>query len=193
MIDKRVIAVGFAVGVFTGLAIIGSFKPSAPANQTPDIDLNSARYASAFPSQSTTGDPQSATAMPNLSSQRPDAQTVESAAGAVPDTDQQLAFGQSGYVERSANQRVVESELWGIGRSSQRPVATPEPSRPMLGDDNAYFPQSPPSGAIDVNSGRYLAPAGSGYVDPRNGTYYIPSGPDGVIDSRTGEYAPVSH
>jgi hypothetical protein len=49
-------------------------------------------------------------------------------------------------------------------------------------------------GAINIGSGQYMAPAGSGgYVDPRNGTFYAPSGPDGVVNTRTGEYSPVSH
>jgi hypothetical protein len=50
------------------------------------------------------------------------------------------------------------------------------------------------SGAINIRSGQYMAPAGpGGYVDPRNGTFYAPSGPDGVVNTRTGEYSPVSH
>jgi hypothetical protein len=70
----------------------------------------------------------------------------------------------------------------------------PRPSS-LVGDLSAQSTTSSSNtGAINVRSGQYMAPAGpGGYVDPRNGTVYAPSGPDGVVNTRTGEYSPVSH
>ena len=45
-------------------------------------------------------------------------------------------------------------------------------------------------GAIDPATGEYYSPAGTGYVSSRNGTYYAPAGPNGVIDTRTGQFIP---
>jgi hypothetical protein len=49
------------------------------------------------------------------------------------------------------------------------------------------------TGAINVRTGRYYAPAGpSGYVNTQDGTYYSRSGPNGVVNTRTGEYLPTT-
>jgi len=48
------------------------------------------------------------------------------------------------------------------------------------------------AGAIDVRTGQYYAPAGTGYVNTQNGTYYTPSGPNGVVDTRTGAFIPTA-
>jgi hypothetical protein len=51
---------------------------------------------------------------------------------------------------------------------------------------------TPPSpGAINPRTGEFYAPAGSGYVGTRDGTYYAPAGPNGVINTRTGEFVPL--
>ncbi|MRS01867.1 hypothetical protein EG832_01330 [bacterium] len=47
------------------------------------------------------------------------------------------------------------------------------------------------TGAINPHTGEFLAPAGNGYVGTRDGTYYAPSGTGGVINTRTGGFAPV--
>jgi len=48
------------------------------------------------------------------------------------------------------------------------------------------------AGAINVTTGEYLAPAGSGYVGTRDGTYYAPAGSHGIIDTRTGTFIPTN-
>lgn len=70
-----------------------------------------------------------------------------------------------------------------------------EPSRSSLYARSTYDSEPAPNvGAINVETERYMAPAGPGaYVDPHNGTYYAPSGQNGVVNTRTGEYSPVSH
>ena len=47
------------------------------------------------------------------------------------------------------------------------------------------------AGTIEVRTGQYYAPAGTGYVNPQNGTFYAPSGSNGVVDTRTGAFIPV--
>jgi len=46
-------------------------------------------------------------------------------------------------------------------------------------------------GAINPHTGEFYAPAGSGYVGTRDGTYYAPAGPNGVINTRSGDFIPV--
>ncbi len=47
------------------------------------------------------------------------------------------------------------------------------------------------NGAINPATGEYFPRAGQGYVSSRNGTYYAPAGPNGVTNTRTGEFVPV--
>lgn len=47
------------------------------------------------------------------------------------------------------------------------------------------------TGAINTSTGEFLAPAGSGYVGTKDGTYYAPAGPNGIINTRTGQFSPV--
>ena len=47
------------------------------------------------------------------------------------------------------------------------------------------------NGAINTVTGEFLAPAGNGYVGTRDGTFYTPAGPNGVIDTRTGQFSPM--
>lgn len=47
-------------------------------------------------------------------------------------------------------------------------------------------------GAVNPSTGEFYAPAGQGYVSTRNGTYYTPAGPNGVIDTRTGQFIPTN-
>ncbi|MDD2581900.1 MAG: hypothetical protein PHR66_07900 [Desulfuromonadaceae bacterium] len=48
------------------------------------------------------------------------------------------------------------------------------------------------TGAINPYTGEFYAPAGDGYVSTRNGTYYAPAGPNGVVNTRTGEFSPLT-
>lgn len=56
---------------------------------------------------------------------------------------------------------------------------------------SSTFSSSNSRGLIDSNSGQYMAPAAGGYIDPRNGTFYAQSGPNGVVNTRTGEFIPT--
>jgi len=47
------------------------------------------------------------------------------------------------------------------------------------------------AGAINTRTGEFLAPAGEGYVGTRDGRFYTPAGPNGVIDTRTGQFIPM--
>lgn len=47
-------------------------------------------------------------------------------------------------------------------------------------------------GAINPFTGEFLAPAGDGYVGTRDGTYYTPAGSHGIINTRTGEFSPLT-
>jgi hypothetical protein len=47
-------------------------------------------------------------------------------------------------------------------------------------------------GAINPFTGEFLAPAGDGYVGTRDGTFYAPAGPNGIINTRTGEFSPLT-
>lgn len=55
----------------------------------------------------------------------------------------------------------------------------------------AAVPSPSRHGLIDVRSGQYMPPAAGGYTDPRNGTFYAQSGPNGVVNTRTGEFIPT--
>jgi hypothetical protein len=57
-------------------------------------------------------------------------------------------------------------------------------------DDSALPPQN--TGAIDPSTGYYYSPSGSGYVSTRDGTYYVPAGPNGVINTRSGQFIPTN-
>jgi hypothetical protein len=72
---------------------------------------------------------------------------------------------------------------------SRAPSAIP-PAEAAASNSPIYsFPNS--RGLIDTGSGQYMAPAAGGYTDPRNGTFYAQSGPNGVVDTRTGEFIPT--
>lgn len=47
-------------------------------------------------------------------------------------------------------------------------------------------------GAINPFTGEFLSPAGDGYVGTRDGTYYTPAGPNGIINTRTGDFSPLT-
>jgi len=47
------------------------------------------------------------------------------------------------------------------------------------------------TGAVNPVTGEYYAPSGRGYVGTRDGTYYAPAGPNGMIDTRSGQFIPV--
>ena len=55
-------------------------------------------------------------------------------------------------------------------------------------------PTSRPRASLGVTTsyGEVFMPSGTGFVGTRDGTYYAPSGPNGVIDTRTGQYIPVN-
>lgn len=48
------------------------------------------------------------------------------------------------------------------------------------------------SGAINPATGEFYAPAGTGYVSTRDGIYFAPAGPNGVVNTRTGEFVPAN-
>jgi len=71
------------------------------------------------------------------------------------------------------------------------PASSVEERRPV-GSRSPYGRVPPPNiGAINPVTGEFYAPAGSGYVNTRDGRYYAPAGPNGVIDTRTGQFIPV--
>lgn len=76
--------------------------------------------------------------------------------------------------------------------SGERLPPTQEPSHAQSGLRSA-IPATPPinPGAVNVHTGEFLAPSGSGYVGTRDGTYYSPAGPNGVVNTRTGEFVPM--
>ncbi len=49
----------------------------------------------------------------------------------------------------------------------------------------------PKQGVVNPVTGEFYAPAGNGYVGTRDGTYYAPAGPNNVINTRTGQVAPL--
>jgi len=49
-----------------------------------------------------------------------------------------------------------------------------------------------PSGAYNPWTGESLMKAGPGYVGTQDGTYYAPAGPKGVVNTKTGEFIPVT-
>jgi hypothetical protein len=59
--------------------------------------------------------------------------------------------------------------------------------------DDGWIEQPPRQniGAFDAN-GTFYAPAGEGYINTRDGTLYVPAGPNGVINTRTGEFIPTN-
>lgn len=63
-------------------------------------------------------------------------------------------------------------------------------SSQLAGSEGSPSPR-PPSGLIEHGSGQYMPPAAGGYVDPRNGTFYSHAGPNGVVNTRTGEFRPT--
>ena len=74
-----------------------------------------------------------------------------------------------------------ESRMSGAGLPS---VEAPSSSIRAL-------PSSSSQKLMDVSSGQYMSPAAGGYTDPRNGTFYAQSGPNGVVNTRTGEFLPT--
>lgn len=46
-------------------------------------------------------------------------------------------------------------------------------------------------GITNTVSGEFLAPVGGGFVGTRDGRLYVPAGPNGIIDTRTGQYIPA--
>jgi len=47
-------------------------------------------------------------------------------------------------------------------------------------------------GLINPSNGEYFASSGAGYTSTRNGTFYAQSGPNGVTDTRTGQFIPIN-
>jgi hypothetical protein len=73
------------------------------------------------------------------------------------------------------------SKLWDDDSASKRWMQQQQQHGLSLGGDS--------QGATNARTGEHLNPAGDGYT--AGGTYYIPSGPDGVVNSRKGEYSPI--
>jgi hypothetical protein len=48
------------------------------------------------------------------------------------------------------------------------------------------------SGAVNSITGEYYPSSGPGYVNPEDGRFYAPSGPNGVVDTQTGEFIPIT-
>ena len=65
------------------------------------------------------------------------------------------------------------------------------PSAAATSPPSPSFPSPTSQGLIDTGSGQYMAPAAGGYTDPRDGTFYAQSGPNGVVNTRTGEFVPT--
>lgn len=47
---------------------------------------------------------------------------------------------------------------------------------------------TPNLGAINSSTGEFYTPAGKGYIGTKDGRYYAPAGPNGVVDTRTGQF-----
>jgi hypothetical protein len=52
-------------------------------------------------------------------------------------------------------------------------------------------PPTGSTGAINVVTGEYMAPAGPNLVGTQDGTVYVGAGPNGYVNSRTGEFIPT--
>jgi hypothetical protein len=55
---------------------------------------------------------------------------------------------------------------------------------------NPPAPLAIPQGAIDVQTGQYLAPAAGGVVNPQTGAYYQQVG-GGYINTQNGQFTPA--
>ncbi|AMK24907.1 tetratricopeptide repeat protein [Sphingobium sp. TKS] len=80
-----------------------------------------------------------------------------------------------------------------LDEQHEAPAISEQSAAPLARNNRSASPATAPNnGAVDVRTGRYYAPAGAGYVNTQNGTYYAPAGPNGVIDTRTGAFIPIS-
>ncbi|WP_340264904.1 tetratricopeptide repeat protein [Sphingobium mellinum] len=96
-----------------------------------------------------------------------------------------------GAIESADEENAYErlERRFGASSSSRRSI-------PAVSDAAPTPPRSTsPSnvGAINPRTGEFYAPSGSGFTSTRDGTYYAPAGPNGVVDTRTGQFIPVTH
>jgi len=82
---------------------------------------------------------------------------------------------------RTINRRLDEAATEASRAQSRQHIPqvtlTPEPSRA--------------NGIVIGTTGEFLAPAGPNFVSTRDGTLYVRSGPNGIINTRTGQFAPI--
>jgi len=213
MIDRRLVGGGFVGGILLGIAVLNITpvtdfmrgflgmprRVDDPANKMPAsrpvpmADINASPNAGvAGP-----GDPAATQQFSNLSFEQILAlsQIARRFGGASP-----IDEIQSGQVQPQSGAYPSLALLQSEGRSSSTELPNPAGQvEPAFGansqpDFDSAATTQPNTGAIDVRTGQFLAPAGpAGYVDPRDGTFYAPSGTDGVVNTRTGEYSPISH
>lgn len=95
---------------------------------------------------------------------------------------------------RGAQDRACAQAAAKHGRADFRAAhgLPPEPaSRTSQASRTTGPVQKQNRGAINPRTGEFYAPAGDGYVSTRNGTYFTSAGPNGVINTRTGEFVPT--
>ena len=113
----------------------------------------------------------------SISPASPPAMSYESA---LQQAKKDAGYRRYGRLTASQKSRVREEAAKYNPRPPKEPVA------PAMRDR-----QKQNRGAINPYTGEYYAPSGSGYVGTRDGTYYAPAGPNGVVNTRTGEFIPA--
>lgn len=96
----------------------------------------------------------------------------------------------------------------GPNANKSEKVTTPQKMTPPIEQGGTWHNEYNPAGGVGytkpqidngngthgslVNSvtGELYVPSGAGYVGTQDGTYYAPAGPNGVIDTRTGQFIP---
>ena len=109
-----------------------------------------------------------------IQQQRP-AMTYEDARAAA---TKDAGYQKYGQLSKSQKERVHDE----MGKYNHLPPAPP-PQNNNVRPNNA--------GAINPYTGEFYAPAGDGYVGTKDGTFYAPAGPNGVTNTRTGQFVPV--
>jgi hypothetical protein len=96
------------------------------------------------------------------------------------------------WLEKGIRQSVTE-DIYGPRRKSVKIYIDDGNGnvRP-LSSGAANTPPTPRPGMFNNVTGEFYAPAAGGdYIGTRDGTLYTPAGPNGVINTRTGEFIPT--
>jgi hypothetical protein len=123
----------------------------------------------------------------------------------IADTARQAQQNQLAEAERAKSQRELitreakqNAELQKLIDQTKKLTArrgqSAETTATVPGVDHGFIPPITPNinnGNIITTTGELLIPAGEGHIGTRDGTYYTPAGPNGIIDTRTGQFLPT--